>query len=734
MLRIFTLVLLLLVGVSGIAQQRMIAPVVVNFTELARRAPAPAATTPYIDGRDPSKPQIDKTYPENLPIPANAKVFKAQQPVAARENGILIASPTPSLDFNGLTDVRDRQTTSLIPPDTHGAVGRNQIVSVTNGEVKIHNKSTGALVGSIVTLNSFWSSLSTPLGYGVSTFDPKVIYDPLAHRFIFTVCANSSSANSAILVGVSQSEDPSGNWNLYGFDADAGNANWFDYPSIGFNRNLIVITGNMFSLAGSFQRTDIYVFDKAQLYSGQSIAFGTNFQRVQLLNNQGGTINPVLDYDHNSDDLFMLQSWNSGTGYIKLSKLTGSINFGYSLTDVAFPQTNPWQNSGGTNFNFAPQIGSTRLINTNDSRMQNAVLVNGKIWAAHTIHLPVGAPTRSAIQWWSLSTAGAILQNGLIDDTEVLGPKYRAFPTICANKNDEVLIGYTVFSAGTYPSAAYSYRAATDAAGTMREEHVFKTGLDVYVKTFSADVNARNRWGDYSNTMLDPQTQDFWTVQQYAETRSTTIFDNSVMMNASRWSTWWARIPAQTSGLTPLPISLSAFTAAVKGKTVVLNWETASEINFKEFVVERSVNGVSFSPVGTVTAKGSNNTRANYTLTDIKPLLGKSYYRLRMIDKDGTIAYSKAEQVNIKEDQLQVVNVKPVPAVNNVYLEIYTPAKQKVEFSVFDMSGKLVNQRSMTLDQGYNVVEYPVAAFATGNYKLVTTYANGRVVSNIVKQ
>jgi hypothetical protein len=50
------------------------------------------------------------------------------------------------------------------------------------------------------------------------------------------------------------------------------------------------------------------------------------------------------------------------------------------------------------------------------------------------------------------------------------------------------------------------------------------------------------------------------------------------------------------------------------------------------------------------------------------------------------------------------------------------------------MSGKLVNQRSMTLDQGYNVVEYPVAAFAAGNYKLVTTYANGRVVSNIVKQ
>ncbi len=727
--------MLLLVGFAGFAQQaRIVAPVVVNFTELSRRTPAPAATTPFIDGRDPSKPHIDKTYPENLQIPANAKIFKAPQQTVARENGTLIASPTPSINFEGLTDVRDRTTSSLIPPDTHGAVGRNKILTVTNGEVKIQNKATGALEGSIVTLNSFWSSLATTLGYSLSTFDPKVLYDPFAHRFIFTVCANGSNANSALLVAVSQTDNPAGNWNLYGFDADAGNTIWFDYPSIGYNKNYIVICGNMFNFSGNFQRVDIYTFDKTSLYNGESIAFGTNFQRSQLLNTQGATLNPVLDYDNTSDEMYMLQSWNSTTGFIKLSRLTGSIAFGFSLVDVAFPGTSPWQNSGGTNFNFAPQQGSLRLINTNDGRMQNAVLVNGKIWGAHTIHLPVGAPTRSAIQWWSLSTAGAILQNGLIDDTEVLGPKYRAFPTICANKNDEVLIGYTVFSSGTYPSAAYSYRAATDAAGTMRDEHVFKSGLDVYVKTFSSDVNARNRWGDYSNTMLDPQTQDFWTVQQYAETRSTTLFDNSVMMNASRWSTWWARVPAQTSGLTPLPISLSAFTATVKGKTVVLNWETASEINAKEFVVERSVNGTSFSPVATVTAKGNSTTKATYTLTDAKALLGKSYYRLRMVDKDASLSYSRSEQVFIKEDQLQVTSVKPVPAVSNVYLEIYAPAKQKVEFTVFDISGKLINQRSMTLDQGYNVVEYPVASFAAGNYKLVTTYADGRIVSNIVKQ
>jgi hypothetical protein len=60
----------------------------------------------------------------------------------------------------------------------------------------------------------------------------------------------------------------------------------------------------------------------------------------------------------------------------------------------------------------------------------------------------------------------------------------------------------------------------------------FKAGEATYFKTFSG---SRNRWGDYSNTVVDPANDtDFWTIQEYAATPPGDGFD--------RWGTWWAKV------------------------------------------------------------------------------------------------------------------------------------------------------------------------------------------------
>ncbi|MDQ2769916.1 MAG: glycine-rich protein [Bacteroidota bacterium] len=98
----------------------------------------------------------------------------------------------------------------------------------------------------------------------------------------------------------------------------------------------------------------------------------------------------------------------------------------------------------------------------------------------------------------------------------------------------------------------------------------------------------------------------------------------------------------------PLPVELVAFTATAEGPAAVrLNWATASEKNSDRFAVERSGDGTSFAPIGTVAAAGSSSGGSAYLLLDGHLPAGAAllYYRLKQVDRDGTFAYSPVRSV-----------------------------------------------------------------------------------------
>jgi len=103
----------------------------------------------------------------------------------------------------------------------------------------------------------------------------------------------------------------------------------------------------------------------------------------------------------------------------------------------------------------------------------------------------------------------------------------------------------------------------------------------------------------------------------------------------------------------PLPITLLDFNAIVETSQVVLQWRTASEINSSYFVVQRSATGAEFETIGHVAAVHFSQLVLGYTYVDENPLAGKSYYRLKMIDQDGTSEFSKIIFVNFDEQLLQ---------------------------------------------------------------------------------
>ncbi|HEV2350504.1 MAG TPA: hypothetical protein VG028_11740 [Terriglobia bacterium] len=489
---------------------------VVNFKELARREPATPLKSkrkviPFLRG------------PGARPLPAGVALPPTAQPQhqeAAPSGTALLPSPSVVAGFAALGD-----NDSVIPPDTQGAVGPGNLMVTLNSQVAIQDRAGTA--SSTVSLNSFWSSLS-----GVSgVFDPRLAYDPYDNRWIFVAASNADSTASKLLVGVSQSSDPSGTWNLYETTVDGTGTDWGDYPSMGFNKDWVVVDLNLFSISGgTFHEGQIYAFSKADLYAGLVSV------RVKVFTDANGfTVAPAATYDNTLATEYLIQSWNGnsgGSGYLSISTITGAVGSEVYTAQVALPSTaNPWAGSPPGGNDFAPQEGSTHLIQNGDDRIINAVYRNGYLWAAQNAFLPAATPTRTAAQWWQFAATGTVHQFGRVDDST--GTIFYAYPSIAVNANNDAVLGYSSFSANQFASANYSIRLADDPANTMRSETVLKAGEAVYYKIFSG---SENRWGDYSNTIVDPSNDlDIWTIQEYASSPNFINGDN-------RWGTWWGKI------------------------------------------------------------------------------------------------------------------------------------------------------------------------------------------------
>mgnify|MGYP004518215719 CR=1 FL=1 len=100
----------------------------------------------------------------------------------------------------------------------------------------------------------------------------------------------------------------------------------------------------------------------------------------------------------------------------------------------------------------------------------------------------------------------------------------------------------------------------------------------------------------------------------------------------------------------PLPVTLVQFTAQAQGRGIQLAWRTASEIHAAHFEVERSLNGVEFTTIGQVPARGQQATTTAYQYFDTHQLMGLRYYRLRQLDQDGTASYSPTRAVTLSNE------------------------------------------------------------------------------------
>ncbi len=139
-----------------------------------------------------------------------------------------------------------------------------------------------------------------------------------------------------------------------------------------------------------------------------------------------------------------------------------------------------------------------------------------------------------------------------------------------------------------------------------------------------------------------------------------------------------------------LPISLAAFTGSLIDQRAALQWVTLAEINASRFVIERSFNGREFTKIGEVAATNRNRP-TTYTFDDGYLKRGINYYRLTMVDLDGSFRYSNIVVIKLSSQSSPGLTIFPNPVINQITLS-HTKANQGAVMQIIAANGKLVAQ------------------------------------------
>ena len=278
---------------------------------------------------------------------------------------------------------------------------------------------------------------------------------------------------------------------------------------------------------------------------------------------------------------------------------------------------------------------------------------------------------------------------------------------------------YPVLPAGgPFPSATFD--GALQAVSTIEYWDINGTNVTAITLTWDAGSNISGLTG----AQLDKLTIAGWNGSQWVPITSkvdvTSVIGGASSLTAGSITTLSPFAPntytayTLASRVTPLPVTLASFDAKPEGQTALLTWVTTEETNSDRFEIERSIDGKAWASVGTVKAMGESVVRKEYNFIDASPSGGRNFYRLNMIDRDDTHAYSR---IRLVEWHGAGQWVFPNPASGPVYVS--NPA-DVTHVTLTDLSGRLHKPVSVATNGELDIKGVP-----GGTYLLKVTRKNG---------
>lgn len=243
------------------------------------------------------------------------------------------------------------------------------------------------------------------------------------------------------------------------------------------------------------------------------------------------------------------------------------------------------------------------------------------------------------------------------------------------------------------------------------------TGPDVYIWRYSidgtnfTDIGALIPFSSDESSGLDQTQIDLSGISDLQNVgSSTTVYLRLYAWDGSGTGTFAFGTKDANSlaigGDIALPVELSSFTAYSIQSSIILKWQTATEVNNYGFNVERKHGTENWNKIGFVAGSGNSNSPKSYSFTD-KPIGGTSFsYRLKQIDIDGKFKYYDPLTVKLNGSSVaKLLQNNPNPFNPSTAIKFYIPNDSKVKVAIYDILGReittLINEQKQA---GYYII------------------------------
>lgn len=446
--------------------------------------------------------EAERRRQESLRLPPqdNIQVFddeddpfgeKAVQNIGSGNNNGTLGNGTASHDGSNSCP-----GCSLQPPDPEMAAGPDHVIGVDNVSFEIITRATGARQS--VFFSTFFASL--PRCFNV--FDPNVIYDEKADRFVIGIDANGTD----YCVAANTTPGNLTMWNMYSFQTVNNPGEFFDYPHAGVGTDGIYVGANMFLLPNfTFFQGRTWAIKKSDLYGGVTpltvvqANVGGEFT-PQPANIKGG-FPPAGKHYYLTDDQFNGATYAVWRWDNAIQSPPGNLTK-LGVVDLSAPMGIPGAFPVAT-----PQAGFALPLDGGDYRVQDNEQRAGKLHMTTTIACNPGAGTVNCVRWAVIDPTGpSIVDMGVFASAN----RYRIFSDLAVDKCGNIAVGYTRSAANEFGAVYLTGRQPSDPPGLMQGELLCKAGEATYTgppANFNPNVT---RWGDYSGMTVSPDNTFFY--------------------------------------------------------------------------------------------------------------------------------------------------------------------------------------------------------------------------------
>lgn len=185
---------------------------------------------------------------------------------------------------------------------------------------------------------------------------------------------------------------------------------------------------------------------------------------------------------------------------------------------------------------------------------------------------------------------------------------------------------------------------------------------------------------------------------------------------------------------TTLPVDLTAFSGSYRNGSSLLNWETANEVSFDRYEIERSSNNNNYTVVGTVASQPTvSNAKYQYADNLFSQTSDIFFYRLKMIDIDGKYTYSSVIMIRRDVRNIAGITISPNPIVSgSANIRLNSDSKKNIEIKVIDAAGRVVLKQQNQLSEGMNSISLNNLGHIQSGIYTVQVAANDEILSTKV--